>query len=437
MSENNDLQQRLDELAQERDYMAQQIHDLRSAAHLQGVRSHAIGVRLSACRSFLTRFKPRIKSRPIFVGTYGFSDNIKYAYLFYLHRYGPDSASYLTYDPMQHKALKEHGFNSILWQGLESGDAINAVLSASAIVTGSALLPHTGYGAEFSAFASGKAWINVWHGVPIKKIGRHYRVHDKVIQTNLLIDSFRPWHFLVPSKSTLPPFEDSYLNANFLIARYPRNLSWYYPDLRGVEINTDLTAMAQLRLDKADGHLCLVFTPTFRDNQTNLVEHYKLDHLNEALGRANIKLYVKFHHLDMASVFSPKTKLSHIRSIGSYTDIYPLLPKFDALITDVSSILYDYALLNKPIFLSTPNDTESIQSLRGADTTKTLARGLVNYPALSELIDHLHQNCDKTMSEALEKTRAVRNRVYDHSSLKTKDRVSPWIYNIARKAGSW
>jgi CDP-glycerol glycerophosphotransferase (TagB/SpsB family) len=42
-------------------------------------------------------------------------------------------------------------------------------------------------------------------------------------------------------------------------------------------------------------------------------------------------------------------KLSNIRILDNEIDIYPLLPLTDCLITDYSSVCFDYALLRKPI----------------------------------------------------------------------------------------
>jgi len=377
---------------------------------------------------------PRRIARPLFVGDGAFSDNVKYALLFYLRRYGLNSASYMTHDPATHTALSEHGLPSILWDGIENGDAVDAVLAASVIVCDTHLLPHGGYGPEFQRFAQGTPSINLWHGIPIKDIGRRYRVYDRVIESNLLVDSYRPWHFLIPSNRTLSIFSDYYPKSRFHSARYPRNLSWDYPDLKGRQINVDSSMLAHLTDDAEQKIMRVMFCPTFRDRQTNLVVHYGLAELDPLLKKAGIRLYVKFHHYDHASVLPTEKEFTNIRLVGSYTDIYPLLPHSDALVTDISSVLFDYALLRKPVFLVMPKDPVNTTALRITKASLEFAEDLVRVATLSELVEKLSDSRQETMARGLRATVALRQRVYNRQATSSVDRVSPWINGLGAAA---
>lgn len=88
----------------------------------------------------------------------------------------------------------------------------------------------------------------------------------------------------------------------------------------------------------------LVYMPTWRDSQLTLfAECMDLNRLNEVLAVHNELMIMKPHANVIASM--PQTSFSNIFFYDGKMDIYPVLPYSHALITDYSSILYDYILL--------------------------------------------------------------------------------------------
>lgn len=96
----------------------------------------------------------------------------------------------------------------------------------------------------------------------------------------------------------------------------------------------------------------VIYMPTFRDSNCNYINDAIPDWniLNEYLCNSNTIMYLKVHRVTP----TPRDKqFSNIVILDGSMDIYPMLPLFDLLITDYSSIMSDFALMKKPILLYT------------------------------------------------------------------------------------
>jgi CDP-glycerol glycerophosphotransferase (TagB/SpsB family) len=84
------------------------------------------------------------------------------------------------------------------------------------------------------------------------------------------------------------------------------------------------------------------------------------------LEAANVVLYVRTHPLAVGDYAEGPAASSRIRLLGAdvVTDIGPLLPAFDAVLTDYSSIAFDFALLERPMAFLAP-DLEFYTRRRG------------------------------------------------------------------------
>ena len=101
-----------------------------------------------------------------------------------------------------------------------------------------------------------------------------------------------------------------------------------------------IEAIAQGGYDKV-----FVYMPTWRDSQLEVfTQSFDLTRLDALLGQKKQLLLLKPH----ANVKIDKgafAQLKNIRFVDGGVDIYPVLPYTDVLITDYSSILYDYILM--------------------------------------------------------------------------------------------
>ena len=94
----------------------------------------------------------------------------------------------------------------------------------------------------------------------------------------------------------------------------------------------------------------MIYAPTFRDNGKDFIDASGLDFfkLDELLADKNYCMIVKFHPATKydASKFS---SLRNIRFLSNKYDTYILMPFTDLMISDYSSIIFDYTLLNKKV----------------------------------------------------------------------------------------
>lgn len=138
---------------------------------------------------------------------------------------------------------------------------------------------------------------------------------------------------------------------NFHELGFPRQDSLFNTKLKKVEI---------LKLIKGNNKFkkVIVYAPTHRDYERNLNSKRNLFgknfsdlKLNHLLKKANTLLVAKLHCTQNIKLIN-KNNLSNIviHQPNSYFSLYDLLGISDALITDYSSVYFDYLQLNKPVF---------------------------------------------------------------------------------------
>jgi CDP-glycerol glycerophosphotransferase len=146
------------------------------------------------------------------------------------------------------------------------------------------------------------------------------------------------------------------VKAELLPAGYPRNDPLVNGD-SDPDLARELEALRrELGLD--DGRAVVLYAPTFRGgpNGRPIARAglpFDAARFAAELGDAQIML-VRPHYL--CRTVLPRRLRHAVRSAGHIADITPLLLLADALITDYSSVMFDYALLDRPMIFYTPAD---------------------------------------------------------------------------------
>lgn len=205
--------------------------------------------------------------------------------------------------------------------------------------------------------SGGAKCINLWHGVGLKRIEFNAisgPIADRFSKKNKYDAFCHPESFRKPDwllSST--PFQTYSLARAF---RIPESncLEMGYPR------NSILTASAEERsrfvakyepeqtwalIEKLKQYgKVLIYMPTWRDSQRNIfTQSMDLDKLNAILAAKNELLILKPHANVRLS--DNMHSLSNIMLADPKMDIYPVLPYTHVLITDYSSILYDWLLM--------------------------------------------------------------------------------------------
>lgn len=185
--------------------------------------------------------------------------------------------------------------------------------------------------------------VNFWHGMPLKKIGNLERPNS--VQSKFFT------HVLATSEL----FEDIMKEAlncdKALIAGQPRNDALFVDEKIKIFEGYEKT---------------IVWMPTFRrsdargysdGNSNNWLPIFQsienMAEVNELLAANNALLYIKVHPLQ--NKIDNDCRLSNIivheqsDFVSMNVDLYKFLGQSSALITDYSSVYYDYMLIDKPI----------------------------------------------------------------------------------------
>lgn len=239
----------------------------------------------------------------------------------------------------------------------ESIQGIRQALSAGVWFT-SAGLPAYGTGLHKKRLI-----INLWHGVPLKKIAlldpnlkKAARIYFKKIFSENYTCILTTSHELIP------------LMARSFAVSEDKIKVWGQPRNDGLFQKNDCREiLGQLFPDLPEYTKTVLYAPTFRDyGQVQLFpfKDFDQEQLEAFLDEKNMLLFIRTHVAEQGSAAPYLGK--RIRFLGNEQaeDVTGILNIFDCLITDYSSIYIDYLLTDKPmIFL--PYDRQQYLDGRG------------------------------------------------------------------------
>ena len=239
----------------------------------------------------------------------------------------------------------------------ESIQGIRQALSAGVWFT-SAGLPAYGTGLHKKRLI-----INLWHGVPLKKIAlldpnlkKAARIYFKKIFSENYTCILTTSHELIP------------LMARSFAVSEDKIKVWGQPRNDGLFQKNDCREiLGQLFPDLPEYTKTVLYAPTFRDyGQVQLFPFKDFDQkqLEAFLDEKNMLLFIRTHVAEQGSAAPYLGK--RIRFLGNEQaeDVTGILNIFDCLITNYSSIYIDYLLTDKPmIFL--PYDRQQYLDGRG------------------------------------------------------------------------
>ena len=221
--------------------------------------------------------------------------------------------------------------------------------------------------------SSNQMVVNLWHGMPLKKIGNLEEGLERV--------DYNFFTKLVSSSDFFTPIMKAAFNATdeqMLLVGNIRN-----DELFEEEKDKNIIWMPTYRNSK-----------NYHDSQAAIIfslDELEFNKINNILEEYEYHLYIKLHPLE-ESQFKFKNNYSNIHMLSEetisqdYGTLYKFLGTTSALITDYSSVFLDYYLLNRPVAF-TINDYEEYKENRGFvfDDVKSLMAG----PTISNLDDLL------------------------------------------------
>ena len=219
--------------------------------------------------------------------------------------------------------------------------------------------------------ANGARVVQLWHGIPLKQVQMGRIKTRSVTQPWWERQAFALYLRIVGRMSTLDwmlstaplvterAFSGSFLYKRISHAGYPRNDALFEQPTMLTEIGVDARARERIAKHRSatDGATVALYAPTFRDSLSDPFADgsVDLDALSRLAVELNLLLLIKLHpwmHGKLSSAEPPNIVL-----VSPDSDIYPVLRDVDFLITDYSSIFFDYLLLDRPV-LFFPYDLE-------------------------------------------------------------------------------
>lgn len=287
--------------------------------------------------------------------------------------------------------------------------------------------------------------VQLWHGVPLKRLHLDSAAALKV--------SFLPDHRLVRQMMAA-----SYRAAGRRIGLFPvaselvrpRIASAFGLPIERVVVTGDIrddcllaggggAGGARAEVEALTGPLpegarLVLYAPTWRDGEADPTVPEVSDWLaiTDWLERTNSVLLVRVHPLGRGDYDTGRTASGRIRNIGSDVlhSVTSLLPAMDALVTDYSSIAYDYSLVGGPIVYLAP-DVAAYSRSRGLYRPYGEFSGGTEVASWPEVLNRLDSAIDDP-EQASRHTRWLRQENFDYLDGQATDRV---LAEIVRRVG--
>lgn len=213
-------------------------------------------------------------------------------------------------------------------------------------------------------------YIQTWHGTPLKRLALDM---DEVLMPGTNTESYKKnfvkeasnWDYLIsPNQYSSEIFIRAFrFNKKLLETGYPRN------DILYQENNLSYIKDIKNKLNIPLSKKVILYAPTWRDNKFYRKGRYKfdldldLDMLKEALSDDYV-IVLRMHYL-VAENFDLEKYKGFVMDCSLYEDIRDLYLISDLLITDYSSVFFDYANLKRPMLFFVPDLEDYRDNLRG------------------------------------------------------------------------
>lgn len=309
----------------------------------------AVDHRLCQVLSQTSLKKTKNKKRILFFDRDAFADNTKYLYL-HMVKNPQLECIWCTWNEAVYDMLQKHHLPVHLL-GKNNDETINLLLEAQIAIF--CVNPHHSLHRNWSYFAclEGAKHIQLWHGISVKnlllQLTPYFSMTDLGFSTSLAWAS-RTDYVLSTAEVLNPYWREVFGCDNIINASYPRNevlLRNVTPlELLGSKIDTrTMKAIASKRKK-------IFIAPTWqRFDNTEILSKEMLTQLLLYTSKNNIDVFIKTHPYRAVNFDSNALKINNFYFIDADVDVYPFLNRFDALITDYSSIMFDFLLTKKPV----------------------------------------------------------------------------------------
>lgn len=348
---------------------------------------------------YLSMLVPRSQKICVFGAWLGkkYADNSKALFL-EAQKHKNLHAVWIAKDKEVVNQVRQEGYEAYTWLSLK-GIWYQLRAKYAIITNGISDLKH--------AFLGNAIFINLWHGVPLKKIGyddfyeKDWNNKKQIFRDKIINVPLGKEYVVATSKTIAEIYQSAFRRSKeqILCLGQPRN------DIFFMDATKPLF----------DGKKIILYAPTHRKEgkeKFDLTKIIQLDQLEEFCEKNNYYFLVKkhfYHSLENEDL----SLYTHILDITNEAyDTQKLLMAADILITDYSSIYIDYLLLDRPIIFYYFDYQNYLQSDREMyfDYEKVTPGEKVNN--FEGLIDSLNNICQNKGIDRKQERKEIRNLFY-------------------------
>ena len=307
------------------------------------------------------------RNRVVFVGTGKLGENTQYAFMKFCdivkkNHYNIE-VRYFARNTIEKEYFDELGYPCEIWSSLIPEHIEYALLSKVAVFA-----THT-FASDYSntvllSSLSGAFRIQLWHGFLAKTVGAATlsKIKDIVRISNVLEDTcVNVVTTAIDTMQVKSMYERCFPGAHIICTGDPR---------------TDVLSVVENRLEN-NKLLKILISPTYRESKSSAIKYIEsVARLIGTITIKNVNLSIKFHPI-FFNRFTNDEKIKYLSNItdkgitviGEREDSYKILNNYDAIISDYSSIRFDYMITGRPVILYRP-DLSDYSKLRTINPLK-------------------------------------------------------------------
>ncbi|MFF5444381.1 CDP-glycerol glycerophosphotransferase family protein [Streptomyces sp. NPDC012888] len=206
----------------------------------------------------------------------------------------------------------------------------------------------------------GQVMVQTQHGTPLKRVGLDLQDRPAATPTGDfagLLRSADQWDYLLSANRHSTLVWEKALPASYTTLEYgyPRNDVFH-------RATAEEVAELRDRLGVPAGSTVVLYAPTHRDYRRSRPEHLDFERVLRGLGpRFTILARAHLTYGDVPLSADPHPRLI---DVSGYPSVEELCLASDALVTDYSSLMFDYAVLDRPVVIHA-DDWEAYEAARG------------------------------------------------------------------------
>lgn len=211
-------------------------------------------------------------------------------------------------------------------------------------------------------------YLQTWHGTPYKKM--HWDIENKPIKASTKPDFYAKstsWNALLsPNHYSSEKFKSGFkYDGEILEFGYPANDIFY-----NSKKYTSKRLEIREKLNISEDSLVYLYAPTWRDGGYLGNSMFKFDLMfdtEEFIKKApdNSVLLIRSHHMSDSNE-TLKNLHGRVIDVSGFDDAVELMCASDILITDYSSIVFDWYCSKKPVIYFVPDLDKYVNELRGS-----------------------------------------------------------------------